>query len=248
MRELGRAVALDPSDEGALRAISELVLAPASDLPRAAIEQLEIGERRDRAKSATRASRMYTAWLAMVPLMIAMGVRSWPGVIAISALILVASAYTQWVGTQPDRAGPTRLLVMMALNFALVGTCSLLFGPLLFVPGVAASSAAALVLAVREKSWLRYIPFSLAIVAVFVPFALESLGVLPRAYTFGEGFITVHPAIVDFHPAQTAASLMIVTLVQLLLPAILINRAVDTLVDAERRSFAQAWRLRQLLP
>jgi hypothetical protein len=191
---------------------------------------------------------MYTSWLALVPLMIAMGVRSWGGVIAIASLILVASAYTQWVGMKPERAFASRLLVVMTLNFALVGTCSLLFGPLVLVPGIGASSAAALVLAVREKSWLRYVPFSMAILAVFVPLGLQQLGVLPRAYSFDEGVITIHAGIVDFHPARTAVSLAIVTLVQMILPAVVINRAVDNLVDAERRSFAQAWRLRQLLP
>jgi hypothetical protein len=248
MRELGRAVALDPSDAGALRAISELVLAPAADLPAAALEELRAGERADRAKAAARAARMYIAWLALVPLMWVMGIRSWPGVAAIAALILADSMYTQWVGTVPTRAVPSRLLVTMLLNFALVATCSLLFGPLVFVPGLAASSAAALVLAVRDKTWMRAVPFTLAILAVFVPFLLEHLGVMPRAYTFAENVIIVHPAIVDFKPANTAVSLVIVTLVQMILPAVVINRAVDNLVDAERRSFAQAWRLRQLLP
>src|SRR5262249_17956920 len=134
------------------------------------------------------------------------------------------------------------------INFALVATCSLIFGPLVFVPGVAASSAAAFVLAVRDKTWMRAVPFTLAILAVFVPFALELAGVMPRAYTFGGDMVTIHPVIADFPPERTPVAFAIVTLVQLILPAVVINRAVDNLVDAERRSFAQAWRLRQLLP
>ena len=248
MRELGRAVALDPSDAGALRAISELVLAPVEDLPKTATDELRLGERRDRAKAAVRAARMYIAWLSAVPLLWVMGIRSWPSVVALAALILVASAYTQWVGSEPARATPARLLVTMVINFVLVGTCSLIFGPLVFVPGIAASSAAGLVLAVRDKTWMRAVPFTLAILSVFVPLALELAGVMPRAYTFGDGVITIHPVIADLRPERAAVSLAIVTLVQLLLPAFVINRAVDNLVDAERRSFAQAWRLRQLLP
>ena len=248
MRELGRAVALDPSDAGALRAISELVLAPATDLPKKAVDELRAGERTDRAKAAGRASRMYLAWLALVPLLWVMCIRSWPSVIAIATLILVSSAWTQWVSAEPARATMSRLLVAMLFNAVLVGTCSLIFGPLVFVPGVAASSAAAFVLAVRDKTWMRWVPFTLAILAVFVPLALELAGVLPRAYTFGKGAITIHPVIADLRPERAAVSLAIVTLVQLVLPAFVINRAVDNLVDAERRSFAQAWRLRQLLP
>jgi serine/threonine-protein kinase len=248
MRELGRAVALDPSDAGALRAISELVLAPTEDLPKAAWAELRAGERRDRARAAVRASRMYIAWLALVPLLWVMGIRSWPAVIALATLMLAASAWTQWVGTKPAHASMSRLLVAMLLNAVLVGTCSLIFGPFVLVPGVAASSAAAFVLAVRDKTRMRYVPFTFATLAVFVPLALELAGVLPRAYTFGAGSITIHPVIADFTPERTAVSLAIVTLVQLVLPALVINRAVDNLVDAERSSFAQAWRLRQLLP
>jgi eukaryotic-like serine/threonine-protein kinase len=92
------------------------------------------------------------------------------------------------------------------------------------------------------------VPFTFAILAVFVPIALELAGLMPHAYTFAAGSITIHPVIADFRPERTAVSLAIVTLVQMILPAIVINRAVDNLVDAERRSFAQAWRLRQLLP
>jgi serine/threonine-protein kinase len=248
MRELGRAVALDPSDAGALRAISELVLAPASDLPKTAIEELRAGERADRAKAAVRASRMYLIWLALVPLLWVMGIRSWAGVGAIAALILMTSAWTQWVGTQPTRATMSRLMVAILLNGALIATCSLIFGPLVFVPTVAATSAAAFVLAVRDKTWMRYVPFTVGTLAVFIPLALELAGILPRAYTFSDGMIAIHPAIADFHAERTPVALVMVTFVQMMLPAVVINRAVDNLVDAERRSFAQAWRLRQLLP
>jgi len=245
MRELGRAVALDPSDAGALRAISELVLAPATDLPKSATEELREGERVDRAKASKRASRMYMAWLSLLPLLWVMGIRSWPAVITIGALIITASAWTHWVGST-SRASMSKLMVAILLNAMLVGTCSLIFG--LFVPGVAASSAAAFVLAVRDKTWMRYVPFTFATLAVFVPVVLELVGILPRPYTFGDGTITIHPVVASFVPERTAVSLGIVTLVQMILPAVVINRAVDNLVDAERRSFAQAWRLRQLLP
>jgi serine/threonine-protein kinase len=248
MRELGRAVALDPSDESALRTITDLVLAPADDLPPAAMEQLRAGERVDRARASRRTSLMYLVWLGFVPLLWFMGVRSWAELATIATLIVLSSAHARWVGASSERAEPSRLLGTMVLNFTLVGACSLIFGPLVFVPGVAATSAAGYVIAVREKSWLRAAPFVLAICAVFVPLALEHFGVLPRAYSFDEGVITVHPVIADFRATPTALSLAIVTLVQLILPAVIISRAVDGLVDAERRNFAQAWRLRQLLP
>ncbi len=248
MRELGRAVALDPSNESALRAITDLVLAPSTDLPPAALAELREGERRDRARSALRASRMYIVWLGLVPLLWVMGVKSWPALATIAILMLVTSAHAQWVGAKVERAEPAQFLASMSLNFVLVGACSTIFGPFVLVPGVAASSAAAYVLAVRKRSLLRATPFAMAMLAVFVPLVLEHAGILPRSYALENGVLTIFPVAAEFRAAPTALSLVIVTFVQLALPAVLINRAVDALVDAERRSFAQAWRLRQLLP
>lgn len=84
--------------------------------------------------------------------------------------------------------------------------------------------------------------------SVFIPLTLEQLGVIPRAYSFHDGVMTVHPLIADFHAAPTYVSLGIVTFVQLVLPSVMLNRSLDAFVNAQRRSFAQAWRLRQLLP
>jgi serine/threonine protein kinase len=248
MRELGRAVALDPTDEGALRAIREIVLAPAADLPRAAQDELRAIERRDRARAAGRASNMYIVWLALIPLVWLTGVRSFGALAAIVVSVVAVAAYARWVASVPERATSGRLFGAMVLNTVLIGACTTIFGPFVLVPGVAASSAAAFVLAVREKSVWRQAPFVLAALAVFVPLALEEVGVLPRSFTFADGAITIHPVVTHFRVTLTFVQLVIVTLVQLLLPAVLINRAVDALVDAEHRNFAQAWRLRQLLP
>ena len=145
MRELGRAVALDPSDGGALRTISDLVLAPADDLPESAKEEIALAERRDRANGARRAARMYLVWLGILPLVWAMGIESWPAVIVLGSLMLMTSAYAQWVSMAPERATPLRVLPSMLLNCALIATCSTLFGPLIIVP---ASPPAAL-----QRTW-----------------------------------------------------------------------------------------------
>jgi hypothetical protein len=187
-------------------------------------------------------------WLGLAPLLWVMGIRSWAAFVGLVVIILATSAHAQWLGMQQSRATASRLWPSMLLNFTLVGWVSCIFGPFIFAPGIAASSAASYVLAVRQKSWLRTAPFVLAMLSVFVPLGLEALGVLPRAYSFEGGVITVHPLMAEFPASPTFVSLVIVTFVQLVLPAVLLNRSVDAFVDAERRSFAQAWRLRQLLP
>ena len=96
---------------------------------------------------------------------------------------------------------------------------------------------------------MRMVPFTGATLAVFVPLLLEHFGVLPPAYTFENGVIVVHPVIADFRPINTAVS-----------PRHRHARAdrASRGADQPRRrqprrrrgakDFAQAWRLRQLLP
>jgi len=112
---------------------------------------------------------------------------------------------------------------------------------------LAASAAAGYVIAIRANQRTRRFTFVLASAAVAVPLGAQLLGWLPR-YTFENGMIQIHPFLADFPPAQTLAALALITLAQVVLPALNINFAVESLVRAEQDNFAQAWRLRQLLP
>ncbi|HSQ65034.1 MAG TPA: serine/threonine-protein kinase [Polyangiaceae bacterium] len=248
IRELGRAVALDPSDEGALRTISEIVLAPPERLPPEARAELKAVELRDRAAAAHRMAAMYAAWLALVPMVLWMGVENRPALAGLIVLVIAAAAYMTWVGSSPERARPRYARVAFGLNFLLVAWSATIFGPFVFTPGIATSSAAGFVISLRANRITRRALAVLSVAAVFVPTLLQWAGVLPPSYSFEHGVIVIHPLIADFPPALTRFAWTAVTLAQLVLPALLIGRAAEALVTAEERNFAQAWRLRQLLP
>ncbi len=65
---------------------------------------------------------------------------------------------------------------------------------------------------------------------------------------FENGAIKILPVVVNFPETATRFFLVGATAIQLFVPYFLIGNAVDALVKAERRNFAQAFRLRQLLP
>ena len=65
---------------------------------------------------------------------------------------------------------------------------------------------------------------------------------------FEEGVIKILPVLTSFEPFPTECFWVGATLIQLTVPAIVIGKAVDALKQAERKNFAQAWRLRQLVP
>jgi serine/threonine protein kinase len=246
VRELGRAVALDPTDEGTLRTISELVLSPAGTLPEEARAELVTVELRDRAAASRRAWPVYLAWLSLVPVSFVMGLRSGTALALLAALSLGSAVYAWWMGQ--GHAEPKYMRIALWLNAALIGVSTTLFGPFVAAPGVAATTVAALVVAIRATALTRAVALGSAVAAIFVPAALQWLHVLPPSYSIEHGVIVIHPFLMEFPPHMTLPTLAVVTLLQMVMPSVLVGRAVQALIEAERSNFAQAWRLRQLLP
>ena len=247
MRALGHAVALDPNDNSTLQVILDTVLS-ASALPPEAEAQLKKVELADRARAARRSALMYATWLLLVPTVFVFGVRSWPAFIALLVSSLAAIGFAAWVSTSPERAAPRYMRIMIVINFILVACSTTCFGPFIFAPALAGTSAAVFVVAIRANTLTRRWLMSLSLLSVFVPYALQVFGVMPPSYAFHDGIIEIRPILEDFPARYAPWGLSIVTAAQLVLPALLVTRAVDGLVAAERTNFAQAWRLKQLLP
>ncbi|MCA9639774.1 MAG: hypothetical protein KC492_03740, partial [Myxococcales bacterium] len=138
-------------------------------------------------------------------------------------------------------------IAMMVLAFCAVGMVSGLFGPFVLVPTLAVATSAALIVSLRAESKLRWLITVLAVASILVPTLLDHFGVHGISNVFGQSS-TVLPSLGRL---PQRASLMLVTalsLVVVVFANVLVGRAVDALVKAERRGFARAWRLRQLLP
>ncbi len=78
-----------------------------------------------------------------------------------------------------------------AIVAAFLAMTSRMFGPFILVPGMAAITAASLVITPQLKHPILTMLLSCG--AVVVPFALEAMGVLTRSYTFENGVMTIHP-------------------------------------------------------
>jgi serine/threonine-protein kinase len=247
MRALGHAVALDPNDDSTLKVILDTVLS-ADALPPEAETQLKTVELTDRARAAWRSAIMYASWLLLIPAVFVFGVHSWPAVILLIAMTLAAIGWAAWMGRSPERAAPRYMRTLIFINFILVGCTATCFGPFILAPALAGTSAASFAISVRANARTRRMLVMLSFASVFVPFALQMFGVIPPSYALHDGIIEVRPLMEYFPAAYTLWGLAIVTAAQLVFPAILVARAVEALVAAERKNFAQAWRLKQLLP
>jgi hypothetical protein len=67
MRELGRALALDPSNETAMQLVTRVVMSAPSELPPAAEAALKQVELKDRAASVRRSLVAYGMWTLFAP-------------------------------------------------------------------------------------------------------------------------------------------------------------------------------------
>jgi serine/threonine-protein kinase len=247
LRELSRALALDPSDRSAFELIMQIIGAPTSELPPEADAELKAVEMRDRQRATRNAARAYLSWVFAVPEVLWMGVKSWTA-FTLGGVMLSLAALAAFTQGRTGLVAPRHMRLALVLNFAAVGVTSSLFGPLVFTPALAAAMAASYVVSIRANKRTRILVGVLSCLAVFVPYLLQLAGILPASYAFEDGVIKILPLMVQFPARETQFFLMAVTAVQLIVPSILIGRAVESLITAERQNFAQAFRLRQLLP
>ena len=245
MRELSRALALDPTDESALATISDLVMH--GELPPEGEAELRAVELRDRAVTAERGSRAAKAWFLAVPVLFWMGIKS-STAFALFIGCVVAMALGQHFLARTGKVEPRWMRFILFGHLALILATSTLFGPLVYVPAFAVIMASSYVTGVRANRRTRSFAYGVGVFGVFAAYLLQRFGVMPPAYAFEDGVIKILPVMVQFPPLQTELLLVGATAVQLVVPGMLIGKAVDALVTAERDNFRQAFRLRQLLP
>src|SRR5262249_23661763 len=125
------------------------------------------------------------AWLCTVPLVIAMGVRSWPPVLLTSGLCTSALAYAIWIRRRRDLR-TARVFILIALVYATIASVACWMGSFVLVPQAAAVTALwiALVCHPRRERWAAV---ALGVLAVILPFAMELVGILPPGFVFANG-------------------------------------------------------------
>jgi serine/threonine-protein kinase len=246
LRELGRALALDPSQR-AVELLSNAILKVSADLPPEAAAELKRVELADRARSLTGALRVYLFWGLAGATLMWMGVRDWASALLIDASVVASVAHTYWM-VRTGKTEPRFMRVGIVVNFVVVALVGCVFGPLFFTPALAIMVAATYLVSLRANAATRAFITVAALASVLVPLSLEWTGVLARSTVIEDGVLKVLPRVVDFPAGPTQFALVASALSTILSSTLLVGRAVDALVRAERHNFAQAHALRQLIP
>jgi tRNA A-37 threonylcarbamoyl transferase component Bud32 len=250
IRDVNRALALEPTHKGALGTMLRLLLEPPAETPKEAEAALAASRIEKRATSARAGAFSFLSTLVVVPFVLWLGVRNWAAAAVTFSTFAASALFTWWIGRSRgkgnDIAVSTGTVALFISMFA-IGASSLLFGPFVIVPGMAAINTLSFAVVVDrgvQRSWAVLV----GTLAVFVPLVLELVHVLPPSFAFREGAIVLLPRMTEFPAMPTILLLIVANLVLVLVPTYSVTRLFDGAQEAERRTFVHLWHLRQFLP
>jgi tRNA A-37 threonylcarbamoyl transferase component Bud32 len=260
IREVNHALAIAPQSQTALRTMMKIMTeAPAAVAPEAEAS-FRASEDRALRTVARRGTFAYLALAANVGLMGLLGVVDWVALAVAVGCFLGAAAATlvgsldvpvSPAGPKPA-PGASRLpvgpvvLAVLVLSSCGIAASSMLFGPLVYVPSLAAANVVVFAAGVGRR--YRYLALACGLLAILLPLALDLTGVLPAGWVFHDGIISIMPRAVRFPGPATVALLALASVGAVLFPVLLVGAERDARVKAERELVLQSQALAEFVP
>lgn len=245
LQEVGRSLALEPKNGAAFAALLELLQTPPKEKPREVAETLRrSGEAATRTASLM-ASIGFALLLMYLPWMYQMGVRDWPKLGSLGALMAVASgaSYLVYRMTRPR----PEITTFSVMTFMLIGgVLNTVVMPFIVAPPLVTVAVLAYMLLLPHG--LRVLTLVMATLALLAPLIAWWVGLSGPPLSFVDGSLIITPRLVTFDPTWTIALIIDSTVVTVALGAWSAVRLRNTLERAQEQIAVQAWNLRQLLP
>jgi tRNA A-37 threonylcarbamoyl transferase component Bud32 len=244
LREVGRALALDPGQPEARQVLERLLADPPDELPDEEREKESNKGEKLRRRAAKFHARLQLSFVVTSLLVLWMGVRSWPTLVFYAAISAIASVnfYLVMWGKIHGKAAFLTTTISSSLS---ISAMSSMFGPFFIVPGLAASNTMANSLYVTNR-YTRGLIVAIGVLAVFIPVMLEAVGVLPPSYEFRNGVLIVLPQMHAFDPLATTVFFYYITFGQIIVLPRLIGRFSEELQKAEHKLRVNTWQFEQL--
>jgi serine/threonine-protein kinase len=244
IRDAGRALALDPTLDGAAELVGRLMLEPPPTLPREVERELAddiAATDRRQAHASIKISLFYAGFL---PFLFISGSWIYAGVftayVALNTLLL----------RHRSRLGTGQHPYLQTLrNFVLVALAAHAYSPFLVGPGLAAATAAALLTTAAYLQTRRMVGMvAMILAAVFLPWVFEALDIVDTTMTIGTAGVTFNsPAVHAMGAAIAGAGLVVYTVGVVTAVALLVHVMVRRERESRRHLHVQAWQLRQLV-
>ncbi len=245
LREVGRALALDPSHTEAQRVLLKLLAEPPNELPDE--ERLEVLENdADAGRVTTSINGYYHLSFVITTLLVLwMGVRSWIA-LSLYAVVSAATATIAFMSARGRLSPSYRLFANVISGTLAIGFMSTMFGPLFLIPGLAAMSTMASSFNTSSRG-ARALVISIGVLAVLVPLLLEGIGLLPPSYRFSNGELVIVPRMHNFPPTATIVFLSYIGLGHIISISVLMGRLHESRIAALHRLHLHTWQLKQLV-
>ena len=244
-RETMQALALDADNRDAQQLLVELLTDVSGEVPDAAKHALTAAADQSRATGARAGTWGLLLWLAILPPVLLIGVRSWPAVLTTGGLTLLAVLFTFRMSKLPRYGlGHTATLAVMLATVVAMTSCYM--GP--FAVVATCSATTSILFAMHMTRQERPVITTIITLGALAPFAAEVLGIFPRAYAFEADRIIVFARAIALPEGATTAAMAYSTLSFTVFAGLLMGRMRDTLQSHEQRHFLQAWYLRELFP
>ncbi|MCB9582147.1 MAG: serine/threonine protein kinase [Polyangiaceae bacterium] len=244
--EIGRALTLDPGNAVALEALAALTAAPLGGLPPEVEDSLARTRHEQTRWAANVAGASYLTLFLYLPLFFWAGILNGAALVVFYVLVVGAAAITLAVG-RAQRPHVGAVLLAMLLSNAAFATTTVLFGPLVLMPGLVAVNTTAYAL-LLDKPW-RTVTIVGGIAFVLVPALVEAFGIAGTPhYAFGPQGMTVASGAIALTRAPALVLLLVGSVATVITGAFATSRMRDALGQAELRLALSAWHLRELGP
>jgi serine/threonine-protein kinase len=250
MREVSRAVALDPQNRDALRTLVRLFsetpgAQKAGAIPREARRELASAHLHSQRVGARTAAAAYASIALYSPFALWMGMRRPALAVVYLTVWIVCSVLSLYAGRarRPSKLANDVLILLSNIGVALGCT---IFGPFMMIPAIAGVNTLSFVVSADRSR--RYASIVCGCFAIFLPAALQQGGYLPPSLVFRDGTIVIVPNMLSLPETATLTFLLAATLGAIITGALAVARFRDTLVKTEQRLYFQTWLLRQFVP
>lgn len=245
LREVGRALALDPTQPEARQVLARLLADPPDALPDEEREAEYYQDEKQRRHAARLHARLQLSFIITAIFVFWMGVRSWPALVAF-VLISAAAATSFFLVMRGKLRGKTGGLINLISSSLSICAMSTMFGPFFVVPGLAAANTMVGSLYISNRRTRTFV-ITIGVLAVFLPVMLELVGILPPSYEFKDGALVVLPHMHDFNPVATTAFLYYVSFAHIVALSLMMGRFGEDLQKAEQRLRVNTWQYEQLI-
>ena len=245
MREIGRALALDPSEETALTAMMRLLTTPPREVPPEVREEMQRSSHDQNRVTGRIGAVAYASLFLYLPVLLWLGVRDPVPLVVLYVAAALTTGVSVWVVRQrrPPVAG---VLLAMILSNVAFGATTAFYGPLMLVPPIAVANTISF--AIHLDRWHRWLAVGCGCLVLLVPMALEALGILPPSYSFVNGDLVVHAHGLELREGPTTLFLGIISVAAVITGSVVVGGVRNALREAEERLYLYAWHLREFVP